>query len=1062
MYSATNFPALEAGLTRELRALRALPPGTAWVLAPTNLLALHLRRTAATASGGVCGVDFLTLKDAAGRVALPHLARQGLRPLPPGAEELAMRRLLDGVPDDSYFAGVRGFLNAAPVVLRALFVLRNSLWDPDGLRRAASSAEFRDAGAPRRLRELADLWNGLREWKQRVRRFSDDDLILAAGREEATPAERPEALLIYGFYDFTAAQRALVGRLASLADRCSAYLLWAGGQDEPAPGFEYAQPTVQWLRSVLACPPPEPLEGREDTQLAVLTERLFAQQPVMNGEETERRLRLPADNTLRVLSCPGEEPEACEVTREVLRAARDGAGSRAGGTGVLLRGAEGTAELLDEALSRARVAHYMREGLPLAQTPAGRVALALLDLMVGGARRGDIIDFIGLAQIRMPEGLSATALDRISRQAGLVKGPASWVPRLRQRSERLTEEARHADSEAEERARGREAQLCQAAAGFLENFFGKLEPFKDGLWCTAADRLRAMVAEWAPEGGREDVLACIERLGELDVCGLPATPRRVRWLLGRILGQKSCTRGRFQHAGLTVSTIMAARGVSFDLVIVPGLVEKGFPRHIPEQPLLTELDREALNRVAEEVGCGELPLQKRRPEEERYLFRLAAGSARKAIALTYPRLDQDKGRPRMPSRFLGHVASALAGCRVPASALERGFAAEWFRWVPLNRGDWSEEDRALALDQSEYDAAVYSGDDVPRTAYMAAISEHFARALRMEKARWHTNAFGPYDGNIGAPDLLESLRERHGRFHHAVAPTRFETYAGCPFQYFLNYVLGVEELEEPAEELLLSPKEYGILVHEVLKKLYEQRLRGQCLGRLSDDDVQEALALVDRILDERGAAHADNRPAPWAAEREKILATVQRALNHERDKHGDAAPDLFEYSFARPVNLENVDVPFHGRIDRVDRRADGAIQVVDYKTGKSSRYKEEQFKGGRQLQLPVYLLAAAEELGAEKGSALYFFVSDPKDVRQFSLEELRPRLDDLRRILQLVTKGICEGNFFPMPDDSYEGRNLCSQYCPYASVCGPARQDLAQFKGIGPQADSLRELRSIE
>jgi RecB family exonuclease len=1063
LYSAASFPALEAGLTRELESLRQRAAGSVWVLMPTNLLALHLRRTVAGAAGGICGVDFLTLKDAARRVALPQLARQGLRPLPAGAEQLTMRRLLDDVPDDSYFAEVRGFLNAAPVVLRALSVLRNGLWNPEALRDAASSAQFRDAGAPRRLRELAHLWSSLREWKRDVARFTDDDLILAAGREDTAAAERPGILLIYGFYDFTPAQQALVGRLAALADGCSAFLLWAGPPEEPAPGFEYAGSTAQWLRRVLNAPEVETLSGPEDrntTQLGALTERLFAEQPIMEPEETERRLAAPSDGTVRVLSCPGEEPEAFEVAREGFRTADEG--DEPASVGVLLRGAEGVSELLDEALARAGVARYMREGLPLAETPAGRVALALLDLMVGDARRGDIIDFLGLAQIDMPEGLSATALDRLSRQAGLVKGAESWVPRLREMAERLTEEARHADTEAEESAHGREAQLCQAAAGFLEDFFARLTAFDDGLWRTAAGRLRAMVAEWAPESGRADVLECIEGLGELDVCGLRATPRRVRWLLGGILGQKSRTIGGFQRAGLTVSTVMAARGVSFDTVIIPGLVEKGFPRHIPEQPLLTELDREALNEVAAQVGCGALPLQRRRPDEERYLFRLAVGSARRVVVLTYPRLDQDKGRPRMPSRFLGRVASALAGCEVRASALERGFPSEWFRWVPLNGADWTEEDAALALDESEYDAAVYSGGQVPRTAYMAAVSEHYARALRMEKARWHTGEFGPYDGDIRAPDLLESLRQQHGRFHHPVAPTRFETYAECPFRYFLDYVLGVEEIEEPAEELLLRPGDYGTLVHDLLKELYRQFLQGRRLGRLDDEQIEEALGLADRILDELGAAHAENRPAPWAAEREKILATVRRALSHEREEHGEATPELFEYSFARPVTLEDMEIPFRGRMDRVDRRTDGSINVVDYKTGKSSGYKEGEFKGGRQLQLPVYLLAAADELQAEEGSARYFFVSEPKDVRQFSLEELRPRLDDLRRILRLVTEGICGGNFFPMPDESRESQTYCERYCPYGSVCGPARQDLADFKAVGRQTDKLRELRSIE
>ena len=66
-------------------------------------------------------------------------------------------------------------------------------------------------------------------------------------------------------------------------------------------------------------------------------------------------------------------------------------------------------------------------------------------------------------------------------------------------------------------------------------------------------------------------------------------------------------------------------------LVLPGLVEKAFPRHIPERSLLTELDRESLNALAAGLGCGELPLQGDRPLEERYLFRIALGSARSAV-----------------------------------------------------------------------------------------------------------------------------------------------------------------------------------------------------------------------------------------------------------------------------------------------------------------------------------------------------------------------------------------------------------------------------------------------
>ena len=48
-----------------------------------------------------------------------------------------------------------------------------------------------------------------------------------------------------------------------------------------------------------------------------------------------------------------------------------------------------------------------------------------------------------------------------------------------------------------------------------------------------------------------------------------------------------------------------------------------------------------------------------------------------------------------------------------------------------------------------------------------------------------------------------------------------------------------------------------------------------------------------------------------------------------------------------------------GKIDRIDRRPDGTLVLRDYKTGRAPRDDGGLFRGGRQLQIPFYILAAA-------------------------------------------------------------------------------------------------------
>lgn len=1070
---AVSYAALEGAFIEGLAGAGNSRGGSVWALVPTNLLALHLRRVTARRMGGVAGVEFLTLKDAARRMALPSLALRGGRPLPAGAVELVLQRLLEGVADDSYFAAFRRFSNGAAAIGRAIRLLEDCTWTPEALRAAADAAGQRDPAAPRRLRQLADIWEGLRAWKERNALFEDDDLVSEAAGADLRPAEHPEDLFIYGFYDFNPSQRLLVGRLIRLAARCSAYLLWAS---PPAAGFEFALPTVQWLGNQLGADGVECVhEPPTGSDLERLIGDVFQEHPLLREDKARQRLQDAGggfDGSVRVLSCPGELSEAAEVAREVLRVA--GAAGAPQSIGVLLRGTEGAAGPLAEAFERTGVRCYVREGLPLAETVAGRVALSLLELAVGGAERTAVVDFLALADVAWPAGLSASALDRVARQAGIIKGRADWERRLRARAEQLRREGERTDDEAEQRICARDAALCTAGVGFLREFFEKIAPLSSPpSWRDVARVLHALVREHAPpdDPAAAPVLEVIDGLGSLDVTGTRPNAERVRWLLGRWLAQQSRKCERFQHVGAAVSSIMGARGAAFDVVIAPGLVEKGFPRHAPRSSLLTELDREALNGAAARLGCAELPLRKDRPLEERYLFRIVLGSARRALVLTYARLEQDSGRPKIPSRFLTDACSALAGCDVSASLLEEGLPAGLVQRVPLNRRAWAPEELKFALDALEYDGAVFTGPTggAKRVAYMAAVSDTFRRAAQMDRRRWRRRDFGPYDGKVRAADLVVRLQEEYARFGSAISPTRFETYARCPFEYFLTYVLGIEEVDAPSEEFQLPAMERGSLVHDLLRRLYEERLKDRSLGQLTDEEVEAIAARGAQILDELGRVHAENHPATWTAERERTMDQLKALLIHERDLHAESVPAFFEYEFgiSEPAAFvfelsRDAAVAFRGRIDRVDAMPDGAIRVVDYKTGSSGRYKKNRFAGGTQLQLPIYLLAATELMETSDGSALYLMVSGPKDVPQFGTDELRARMGEFRRALRLIVEGIAAGDFFPLPASTSDAQYGCEKYCRYRNVCGAARRNLAEMKQTDPDAARLAELRAIE
>jgi RecB family exonuclease len=1066
---ALRFQTLQDRFADDLRRLLGDGDATVWVLAPTNLLALHLRRHAARRLGGVLGVEFITLREAARRLTAVGLAERGLRPVSAEAVELAVRRMLEEAPPGAWSAQLAGFPNGAAAACHAIRLLEDCLWKPGLLQDAAPAAATDDPDAPGRLRELAALWNGLREWKTSQGLFEAEDLPrLASADGGPCPAD---TVLLYGFYDFTPAQRALVARILGGAACARAYLLWSGTADGPGPGFEYAAPTVAWLQERLGVGAVDccPAEGGR-TDLDRLAEGIFGEYDVIAADEARRRADgLVFDGSVRLLSCPGDWPEACEAAREALRTVSQGSDPPAS-AGILMRAAAGSAPLLAEAIDRTGLGCYFAEGLPLSDTVPGRVALALVDLSAGDAERADVVDFLSLAEIDWPPGLSATAIDRASRRAGVTRGRAEWVRRLTERGAQLSRDAERAESEDEAAALAREAEACARAASFMEDIFSTVGPLASGSsWAQIADELDRLTARFSPAGD-EDLAAVrdlIAGLGELDVAGVPPDSDLVRHVLGGRLAGESRRRNRFQHVAVTAASVMAVRGATFDDLVVTGLIERGFPRHLAGASLLTEPDRQALNGCAERLGVGRLPVQRERPLEERYLFRICIGSAGRRIVLCWPRIEQHTGRPRIASRFLAAAASCLCGFSMDASQLDGGLAGLVER-VPLTRRRWPPEALQLALDVLEYDEAVFAGPegDLRRTDYLAEILDPFRRAVAMDRARWKEAAFGPYDGKIRDPEMVRYLAERHGRFDAPVSASRLEMYASCPFEYFMSYVLGVRGEETPAEEFELPPLERGSLVHDLLKALYEERFKGELLGRLSDADVESAVARAGELLDRLGRGHAEDHPATWGAEREKTLDQVRALLEHERAEHGTGRPSRFEFAFGMEGEPgfeydpgDGRPVTFRGRIDRIDDLT-GGIRIIDYKTGKSSRYKPDRLTGGTQLQLPIYLLAATALLGTAEGEALYLAVGEPKDVPEFTLSTLQEREGDFRRALALIRRGIASGDFFPFPAQSAE--YACESFCRFRNVCGAARRFVAEMKQADPDLGPLDELRAIE
>jgi hypothetical protein len=293
-----------------------------------------------------------------------------------------------------------------------------------------------------------------------------------------------------------------------------------------------------------------------------------------------------------------------------------------------------------------------------------------------------------------------------------------------------------------------------------------------------------------------------------------------------------------------------------------------------------------------------------------------------------------------------------------------------------------------------------------------------------------------------------------------------ETYATCPYRYFLKEALRIAEILEPEKTEEMERTDRGRLVHHVLESLYGTLSREGLLP-LAPAGLARAQAVLDEVAREEfagaGARGETGFPMLWDLLRDRMLAALNLLIH--RDAAGAlgaaAAVPVLEAEFGSGEHDEVVVrlangrlLRFRGAIDRLDLATGNRFLVVDYKVHwdrppPRPRREDPVFQGGEALQLPIYLLAAPSRIGdacarGARGAAattsgegvyarLFLKRGAVELTRALDTEDLAARRADLEAILDTIATGLESGLFPVFPRD---GRNCRS--CEYTKVCGPA------------------------
>lgn len=247
-----------------------------------------------------------------------------------------------------------------------------------------------------------------------------------------------------------------------------------------------------------------------------------------------------------------------------------------------------------------------------------------------------------------------------------------------------------------------------------------------------------------------------------------------------------------------------------------------------------------------------------------------------------------------------------------------------------------------------------------------------------------------------------------------LSASAYDDLRACPYRFFSLRLLGLKEAEELEADI--DKRDFGLWLHAVLRRFHE-RLRDQDLPAPED-----RVALIDQVADEVAREHGLDEgeflpfAASWPAVRDGYLAWLS---SHEAEGGRFQQAESWQ---EMPLSRWRL----AGRIDRIDRTADGQTLVIDYKTEARQRTAERVRDATEDTQLAFYaallpddsLRAAYLNLGEREGTKLYEQV-DVTRLRDGLLDSI---LHDLGRI--------ADGAALPAL-----GEGLACEYCAARGLC---------------------------
>lgn len=658
--------------------------------------------------------------------------------------------------------------------------------------------------------------------------------------------------------------------------------------------------------------------------------------------------------------------------------------------GVTFADLESYAPLIRQIFREYEIPFNISTGFRLIQSPLIRTFLDVLTIRESGLETADLLEL-----------LRASLLEIFSEKETLALQAFFFGKRIRHLSRRRLEILIEEQS-------GRSAQARDTQA-LLKKLMDFLKPFYDipdkqppsqfrtvGLNLFRHCNLLGWYKRPSPElseRGQENEFRAFNRFMKLY--------DRVIWMLNRLYGSSPISFADFlEHLtsairetsynltewpgyGVQIMPRLELQAMECNVLFIGGLIDGEFPRTSARDIFFSDETRSRMGLITTNALL----------DQDRFIFYTLLDSGADALYLTYPRYRGD--RALVPSNFLSELSDVLPLIHLKDDqpAIRNKTQLKTALGAILQTSDKSKISHSKELCNSFIRLFEKKHQDAQKIllSVLERISATSHRRTGMQ--------FGHFEGALPEHGPIHEDLTRRYR-DNVWSITQIEDYARCPMNFFMNRILGLEDV--PAFEETLSYLEKGNLIHRIFFQFYTHLKSigetGEPLKHKSDlyRIARENLA----ALPFEGFFWELEKQLYFGRDDEPGLLDVFLMKDQEFIRNAGTIPFFFEFSFGNrisgetdpasgmsPVTLTagNEKLTCAGKIDRIDLLDQKFLCIHDYKTGKISvSGKLSEIQEGKSFQLPLYLLAISKLLpGYTPVYAGYFRVTDVQNCRLY-------------------------------------------------------------------------------